>query len=39
MCRDRASGKRLRTGEPVSSAWQKSAKGIVGAARTEGTEP
>lgn len=28
--------KRLRTGELVLNAWQKSAKGIVGAARTEG---
>ena len=37
MCRNRASGKRLGIGEPVSSAWQKSADGIVGAASTEGS--
>lgn len=36
MCRGRASDRRLRTGELVLSARQKSAKGIVGAARTEG---
>ena len=36
MCRCCESGKRLGTGELVLSAWQKSAEGIVGAARTEG---
>jgi hypothetical protein len=36
MCRGRANGKRLGIGEPVSSARQKSADGIVGATRTEG---
>jgi len=36
VCRGCASGKRLRVGELALSAWQKSAEGIVGAARTEG---
>jgi hypothetical protein len=36
MCRGRASDQRLRTGELVLSARQKSAEGIVGATRTEG---
>ena len=36
MCRGCASGKRLRAGELALNAWQKSAEGIVGAARTEG---